>query len=83
MRGRGVASELGGTGRIFNWDIAVEAKEFGRVILAGGLTPENVADAIRHVRPYGVDVSSGVETSPGRKDIKKMRRFIENARAAG
>jgi len=73
---------LGGTGRIFNWDIALEAKRFGKVILAGGLTHENVFDAVRHVRPYGVDSSSGVEREKGRKDHDKVRLFIERAKAA-
>ena len=73
---------LGGTGRIFNWDIAVEAKQFGRIILAGGLTPDNIQDAVRHVRPYGVDVSSGVEQEKGKKDHQKMRLFIERARTS-
>jgi phosphoribosylanthranilate isomerase len=52
------------------------------IILAGGLTEENVAEAIRIVRPYGVDVASGVERAPGRKDVEKMRRFLANAREA-
>jgi phosphoribosylanthranilate isomerase len=72
----------GGTGATFNWDLAVEAQKFGRpIFLAGGLTPENVGEAVRKVRPYAVDVSSGVETAPGRKDPDKMRRFILAARS--
>lgn len=75
--------KLGGTGEQFNWDLAVEARKWGRpIFLAGGLTPENVAEAIRHVQPYAVDVSSGVEASPGKKDHAKVRAFIENAKAA-
>jgi phosphoribosylanthranilate isomerase len=71
---------FGGTGKIFNWDIAVEAKQFGRIILAGGLTPDNITEAVRRVRPYGVDVSSGIEFEKGRKDHKKMQLFIERAK---
>jgi phosphoribosylanthranilate isomerase len=73
---------LGGTGEVFNWDLAVEAQKFKHpIFLAGGLTPENVADAVRKVRPFGVDVSSGVESSPGRKDYAKVRAFINAAKA--
>lgn len=75
-------TRAGGTGKTFDWALAEEAKMHGSVLLAGGLTPENVGDAIRRVRPYGVDVSSGVEASVGKKDPEKIRRFIANARKA-
>ncbi len=72
----------GGTGQSFDWDLALRAKEFSRpIILAGGLRPDNVAEAIGRVRPYGVDVSTGVEAKPGKKDHKKMKEFIEIARS--
>lgn len=77
------ASAHGGTGERFNWDLALQAKGLGRpIVLAGGLTPENVGTAIRQVRPFGVDVSSGVESAPGRKDAEKVRKFIAEAKAA-
>jgi phosphoribosylanthranilate isomerase len=76
-----VAGKLGGTGARFNWDLAIESKKLGRpIILAGGLTPENVTDAVRKVQPFAVDVSSGVESAPGKKDHAKLRRFISAAK---
>ena len=69
----------GGTGEQFNWD-RVPAHLADKIILAGGLTPENVKDAIAQVHPYAVDVSGGVESAPGKKDKEKMARFIEAAR---
>jgi phosphoribosylanthranilate isomerase len=74
--------KAGGTGEQFNWDLAREARTWGRpIFLAGGLNPMNVADAIRQAQPYAVDVSSGVEAVPGRKDHTKVRAFIQAARA--
>ena len=76
------SDKLGGTGSAFNWDLAVEAKKFGRaIILAGGLNPENVAEAVRRVRPYAVDVSSGVESGPRKKDHVNLRAFVQAARS--
>ncbi len=78
------ASGLGGTGEKFNWDLAIEAQKFGRpIFLAGGLTPENVVEAVRKVQPFAVDVSSGVESAPGKKNIAKVRAFIAAAKSAG
>jgi phosphoribosylanthranilate isomerase len=75
------ASERGGTGKTFDWALAVKAQSLGKpIILSGGLTPDNVADAIRIVQPYAVDVASGVEREPGRKDPLKLRRFLEACR---
>jgi phosphoribosylanthranilate isomerase len=65
------------------WDVAAEAARLHPVLLSAGLTPENVAGAVRRVRPYGVDVNSGVEARPGRKDPARVRRFVAEARAAG
>jgi len=78
-----VKDALGGTGATFNWDLAVRAQEFGKpIFLAGGLTPENVVEAVRKVQPFGVDVSSGVESEPGRKDAEQMRSFVAAAKGA-
>jgi phosphoribosylanthranilate isomerase len=78
-----VPGELGGSGERFNWDLALEAKKLGKpIFLAGGLTPQNVAEAVRKVQPFGVDVSSGVERFPGKKDAKKMRDFVAAVRGA-
>ena len=71
-----------GSGKVFDWTLVDQIPSGIRLILAGGLTPENVAGAVEYVKPWGVDVSSGVEASPGRKDPLKVKRFIENARAA-
>jgi phosphoribosylanthranilate isomerase len=73
---------LGGTGEKFNWELASEAKKLGRpIFLAGGLTPENVAEAVRRVQPFAVDVSSGVESAPGKKDPAKVQAFIAAAKS--
>ena len=72
----------GGTGHRFNWQIAASAAARLPIILAGGLTPDNVAAAVQQVRPYAVDVSSGVEAAPGKKDATLVREFIKKAREA-
>jgi len=66
----------GGTGKSFDWQLAREAHRYGTIILAGGLNPENVGHAIREVRPFAVDVASGVESAPGQKDPKLLRAFF-------
>jgi len=70
----------GGTGQVADWSLAAEAASAVPILLAGGLTPGNVAQAIQQVRPYGVDVSSGVEASPGKKDHEKVRAFVRAVR---
>jgi phosphoribosylanthranilate isomerase len=72
-----------GSGSAIDWSLARQVPRSRRVVLAGGLTPENVADAIAVAEPWGVDVASGVEREPGRKDAVKVRHFIANARRAG
>ncbi len=73
--------KAGGTGTTFDWDIARKAKQFGRVILAGGLTPDNIEEALTRALPYAVDVSSGIECEPGKKDHMKMKAFIEEVKS--
>jgi phosphoribosylanthranilate isomerase len=78
-----VEGQPGGTGESFDWSLAAAAKKFDKpIFLAGGLTPQNVAAAVRAAQPFGVDVSSGVEAAPGKKDVQKMRDFVAAARAA-
>ena len=77
-----IDSETPGSGEVFDWAILEGAPRDRRFILAGGLDPDNVADAVRAVQPWGVDVATGVEASPGRKDPTKVRQFIAAARSA-
>jgi phosphoribosylanthranilate isomerase len=76
----GSGDQFGGTGKLFDWDQAYGANAFGWIVVAGGLTSDNVREAISRLHPFSVDVSSGVESSPGKKDYDKMRRFIETVR---
>jgi phosphoribosylanthranilate isomerase len=80
----GNASKYGGTGKSFDWQTTLPSVEvisrLGKIIVAGGLTPTNVTEAIRILKPWGVDVVSGVEASPGKKDPEKVRAFIEAVR---
>jgi phosphoribosylanthranilate isomerase len=72
----------GGTGKTFDWSIARRAKQYGRIFLAGGLTPENVGEAIRAARPYAVDVCSGVEARPGKKDAARLKDLMRAVKSA-
>ena len=82
----GSAAGRGGTGQVFDWlrasDFVIKLKQRARVIVAGGLNPDNVGSAVRLFRPYGVDVATGVEREPGKKDMEKLKAFITAARAA-
>ncbi len=77
-----VEGELGGTGRTFDWKIAVDFAKNNRIFVAGGLTPDNVGEAIRILEPFGVDTASGVESEPGVKDHGLIEEFIRAARSA-
>ena len=77
-----VAGMHGGTGRSFDWTLAAKASDLARVVLAGGLGPDNVAEAIRTCRPWAVDTSSRLESSPGRKDARLMTAFVAAVREA-
>jgi phosphoribosylanthranilate isomerase len=74
-------NQFGGTGQPIPWNLVADFKPGLPVLLAGGLTPENVAEAIKIVQPYAVDVASGIESVPGRKNAEKMKRFVDNVRA--
>lgn len=75
-----VAGQHGGTGKCFDWSLALALARWRPIILAGGLTPANVAQAVQTVQPFAVDTSSGVEMSPGRKDHAKIRDFVARAK---
>ena len=76
------SSQFGGTGKSFNWDLVFGANAFGSIIIAGGLTPDNVSDVVSTLHPFAVDVATGVESKPGKKDYDKIRRFIEAVQRA-
>ncbi|MGA1824722.1 MAG: phosphoribosylanthranilate isomerase [bacterium] len=75
-------NQAGGTGKTFNWELAIEAKKFGNIILSGGLKPLNIRQAIETVNPYAIDTGSGVEAAPGKKDPAKINHFMEEVRHA-
>ncbi|MFC1735800.1 N-(5'-phosphoribosyl)anthranilate isomerase [Candidatus Hydrogenedentota bacterium] len=78
-----MAGKRGGTGKTIDWELARKATDkYGKVILAGGITPENVAEAVRTVRPYAVDIASGVESAPGKKDMVKVYALFREIRKA-
>jgi phosphoribosylanthranilate isomerase len=76
-----VKGQLGGTGQTFDWALARQAAHRAKILLAGGLTPDNVAEAVRTARPYGVDVASGVEEEPGRKSRRLVADFVRAAKS--
>jgi phosphoribosylanthranilate isomerase len=78
-----IDSATPGSGQVFDWSLAEGAPPNRRLLICGGLTPQNVGDAIRQIRPWGVDVSTGVESSPGHKDARKLKAFIDATKAAG
>ncbi len=76
-----IAGQFGGTGELSDWDLSLKAKKYGiPLLLAGGLTPANVSEAIQKVKPFGVDVAGGVESSPGIKEREKVRAFMHSVR---
>jgi phosphoribosylanthranilate isomerase len=77
-----IDSSTPGSGQLFDWSLVGDVPDGVRMILAGGLTPDNITAAVRTVMPWGVDVSTGVESAPGKKDALKVKRFVERARAA-
>ena len=77
-----VQGAMGGTGQTFDWSLIEALNESRKLILAGGLRPENVGECVKQVLPYGIDTASGVESAPGQKDDERMRWFIQSARAA-